>query len=124
MYEVTIKKDFSAAHTLRDVGGMCEGLHGHNFIVEATLSAPALNGEGLAVDFRDAKAWLSEVIGELDHTCLNELPCFSGRNPSSENIARLIYDRIGAKLGEGLSVARVTVWESDDSRVSYTGEAG
>lgn len=123
MYEVTIKKDFAAAHRLSDIGGKCEDLHGHNFAVEVTLGAPGLDGQGLLVDFRDVKKWLGEILDELDHKCLNDVPYFSATNPSSENVARFIYDRISAKLPDGLAVARVTVWESEDARVAYTGEA-
>ena len=43
MYEVTIKKTFSAAHILKEIGGRCEELHGHNFLVEVSVSAPELN---------------------------------------------------------------------------------
>lgn len=37
MYEVTIRKSFSAAHILKEIGGKCEDLHGHNFVVEVTV---------------------------------------------------------------------------------------
>jgi 6-pyruvoyltetrahydropterin/6-carboxytetrahydropterin synthase len=121
MYEVIIKREFSAAHMINEIGGKCEQLHGHNFAVEATVTAPVLNSEGIMVDFRDVKKWLDEIMGELDHRCLNELPYFSGINPSSENIARFIFDRVREKLPGGISLARVTVWESQDARVSYTG---
>lgn len=109
---------------LRETGGQCEELHGHNFAVEATATAQALNSEGIIVDFRDVKKWLDEVLGELDHRCLNELPFFSGINPSSENIARFIFDRVREKMPGGLCLAKVTVWESEDARVSYSGAGG
>ena len=121
MYEVTIRKDFSAAHVLQEIGGKCEDLHGHNFIVEATIGGRSLNSEGILVDFRDVKKWLAGILEEFDHRCLHELPSFSGINPSSENIAKLIYERISGKLPPGLSMLKVTVWESDNARVSYTG---
>ncbi len=124
MYEVIIKRDFSAAHMLGEIGGQCEELHGHNFTVEATATAQVLNSEGIIVDFRDVKKWLDEVLEELDHRCLNELPSFSGINPSSENIARFIFDRVRGKMPGDLCLAKVTVWESEDARVSYTGTAG
>lgn len=123
MYEVIIKREFSAAHMLKEIGGKCEELHGHNFAVEATVTAPVLNSEGIMVDFRDVKGRLDRILDELDHRCLNELPFFAGGNPSSENIARFIFDRLSGKLATGLNLARVTVWESEDARVSYTGEA-
>ncbi len=67
MYEVTINRSFSAAHTLRDVGGKCESLHGHNFRVEVTVAGESLNGEGLLVDFRLLKRWTDETLEMLDH---------------------------------------------------------
>jgi len=120
MYEVTIKRSFSAAHLLREIGGQCEALHGHNFHVEVSVCGEGLNDEGLLVDFRLVKRWTDAVLADLDHKYLNELDLFAGINPSSENLARLIYERIEdqAKTAQ-LTVSRVTVWESENSRVSY-----
>ena len=121
MYEVTIRKSFSAAHLLREIGGKCEALHGHNFVVEVSVAGRELNEEGLLIDFRDVKRWTQEVLDAFDHTYLNELDSFREMNPSSERIARLIHDRIAAKAETaGVTVSRVTVWESENSRVSYS----
>jgi 6-pyruvoyltetrahydropterin/6-carboxytetrahydropterin synthase len=120
MYEVTIKRSFSAAHVLEEVGGGCEELHGHNFIVEVSISTKILNAQGLAVDFRVLKRWTEEVIAELDHKYLNNLDYFKASSPSSENIARFIYDKIRDKAqGEPFAVSLVTVWESESAKVSY-----
>ncbi len=122
MYEVTVKKSFAAAHLLKDIGGKCEELHGHNFIVEVSVRAPELNREGLLVDFRILKKWTDEILVELDHKHLNAIPFFETMNPSSENIARFIYDNISKKARrEKIEVSQVTVWESDNARVSYSG---
>ena len=121
MYEVTIKKSFSAAHLLEEIGGKCEDLHGHNFIVEVSAAADTLNDEGLLIDFRLLKRWTDEVLDGLDHKYLNELECFKGMNPSSERIARFLYERIGEKAGQAnVRLTRVTVWESENARVSYS----
>ena len=120
MYEVTIKKTFSAAHILKEIGGRCEELHGHNFLVEVSVSAPELNKEGLLIDFRVLKKWTHDILEALDHKYLNEVDYFKDINPSSEQVARLIYDRIAEKvIPEGYGVSRVTVWESENARVSY-----
>lgn len=120
MYEVTIRKSFSAAHILREIGGKCEGLHGHNFIVEVTVRGESLNEEDLLIDFRDLKRWTHEVLEALDHKYLNETEVFNGMNPSSERIARYINDRLADKVKTlGLNIARVTVWESENARVAY-----
>ncbi|MDI6776773.1 MAG: 6-carboxytetrahydropterin synthase QueD [Syntrophales bacterium] len=123
MYEVTIKKSFSAAHTLKEIGGRCEELHGHNFVVEVSVTAPELNRQGLAIDFRVLKRWTEEILEMLDHKYLNDIPYFKDLNPSAENIARFIYDRIAEKVHlQEIRVSRVTVWESEDARVSYASE--
>jgi 6-pyruvoyltetrahydropterin/6-carboxytetrahydropterin synthase len=123
MYEVTIKKIFSAAHILRDIGGKCEKLHGHNFTVEVSVVSKKLNKEGLLIDFRILEEWIDEILEELDHKLLNDIPYFKDINPSSENIARLIYDMIYEKIKlKEIKLSRVTVWESENARVSYSGE--
>ena len=76
MFEVTIIKTFSSAHQLADIGGKCEELHGHNFKVEVTVGAPRLNSDGLLIDFRLVKKWLKDILDEMDHQHLNDLPFF------------------------------------------------
>ncbi|MFA5182871.1 MAG: 6-carboxytetrahydropterin synthase QueD [Syntrophales bacterium] len=123
MYEVTIKKTFSAAHILKEIGGKCEDLHGHNFLVEVTVAGNVLNGEDILIDFRDLKRWMNEILEYLDHKYLNEVEAFKDINPSSERVAKYMYDRLTEKiqtLNLVLTVSRVTVWESDNARVTYT----
>ena len=123
MYEITITRCFSAAHVLKDIGGKCEGLHGHNFDVEVSLAAVDLNKEGLLIDFRILKGWTDEILDCLDHKHLNDLPYFKDKNPSAENLARFIYDRISDKVKlKNIDVSRVTVWESEKARATYRGE--
>ena len=122
MYEVTIKQSFSAAHMLMGVGGTCEKLHGHNFIAEVSVCSSLLADAGILIDFRTLKQWMEEILKEFDHRYLNEIEYFKDLNPSSENVARFIYDRISEKVKKSnLEVSRVTVWESEDARVSYYG---
>jgi 6-pyruvoyltetrahydropterin/6-carboxytetrahydropterin synthase len=60
------------------------------------------------------------VLEEIDHQYLNELPAFQNRNPSSENLAHYLYERLGAQLNRnGVKIHRVNVWESDTSCASY-----
>jgi 6-pyruvoyltetrahydropterin/6-carboxytetrahydropterin synthase len=121
MYEVTIKKSFSAAHLIREIGGKCEALHGHNFLVEVSVAAESLNDEGLLIDFRVVKRWTEEILAQLDHKYLNELEYFQNMNPSSEQIARFLYDRIDEKARQAKThLSRVTVWESENSCATYS----
>ena len=121
MYEVTIKKTFSAAHRISEIGGKCEALHGHNFLVEVSIAAESLNKEGLLIDFRTVKQWTEEVLDQLDHTFLNDLEYFKTRNPSSEQIARYLYGRIDERARQvKMHLSRVTVWESENSCATYS----
>ena len=120
MYELKIVTDFAAAHRLNNFYGKCESLHGHNWKVELFLRGDRLNEAGLVRDFGVVKAKAREVLAELDHQYLNDLPAFSQQNPSSENLARYLYERLGTALNDGsVQVSRVSVWESDSSCASY-----
>ncbi len=120
MYEATIRKSFSAAHILKEIGGKCEDLHGHNFVVEVTVKGESLNKEDLLIDFRILKRWTNEILEQLDHKYLNDIEMFNGMNPSSEQIARYIHDRLTDNMKSmTLKVSRVTVWESENARVAY-----
>jgi len=117
MYEIKVKYNFSSAHNLRNYSGKCERLHGHNWVVEASFQYKKLDKDGLAIDFRIAKAALKEIAEELDHSYLNDLQFFKRVNPTSENIARFIYGRIKKKIKNIKSVA---VWENENSCAIYS----
>jgi len=120
MYEVKIKADFSAAHNLREVGGKCESLHGHNFAVEVVVESESLDEGGMVIDFRLLKAKAKEVLDTLDHRYLNELSFFRNLNPSSENLAAYIFGEVSRRIDHGSRrVRRVSVWESETSRATY-----
>ena len=116
MFEIKVRCDFSAAHSLRNYEGKCERLHGHNWIVEASFGYKKLDKDGLAVDFKTAKAALKSAIEPFDHSYLNELPNFKKVNPTSENIAQLVYDSIKKKMA---SISSVAIWENEKSCAVY-----
>jgi 6-pyruvoyltetrahydropterin/6-carboxytetrahydropterin synthase len=120
MYQVSVEGHFDAAHFLRDYGGKCENLHGHRFKVVVSLKVKKLNKIGLAYDFTELKRHLGEVLARFDHTSLNDVPPFDKINPSSENIAAEIYAKLEGHFSGGVSLASVGVWESPESRVSYS----
>jgi 6-pyruvoyltetrahydropterin/6-carboxytetrahydropterin synthase len=121
MYEVSIEKHFDAAHYLRDYKGKCESLHGHRYRVIAKVKAPQVNEIGLAYDFTVLKQHLADILSRFDHTCLNDVPPFDKINPSSENIASIVYDELRPKIaGDPVSISCIEVWESPDSWVAYS----
>jgi len=122
MYELTVITQFAAAHQLRKFRGKCEKLHGHNWRIEVSLTGEKLNDAGLLIDFKEIKEATDRILEELDHSFLNELPQFKDQNPSSENIAAYIFEKLGSTLNNNqIKVTRVTAWESDSARASYSG---
>jgi 6-pyruvoyltetrahydropterin/6-carboxytetrahydropterin synthase len=120
MYELSIEVGFAAAHQLRGYKGNCENMHGHNWRVQISVTAERLNEIDIAIDFRELKQTAREVIAPLDHVFLNEVFPFTEKNPSSENIAKWIFDTMKKKINdEYIRVSAVTVWESDTASASY-----
>ena len=121
MFELSVRKEFAAAHRLREYRGKCEALHGHNWKVEVFVASAKLNKTGIVADFRDIKGHLAGILEGLDHAYLNELPYFKKYNPTSENIAKYIFDRLKPQaLKLKVKLRKVTVWESDNAHASYT----
>ncbi len=122
MFEVSVESGFAAAHRLRGYDGACERLHGHNYKVAVTVAGEGLGASGMLVDFKALKGALAGVLDRLDHRCLNDdLDDFKeGKlNPTAENIARWIAERLAGELPDGAKLARVTVWESETSKATY-----
>jgi len=125
MFELSVESSFAAAHRLRNYQGKCEAMHGHNWRVVVSVAAPALDDRGLAMDFHDLKAVLTQALEPLDHTCLNDIEPFTNLNPSSENIARFLYGRLRDLLApQPVRLQKVAVWESDSSCAAYYEQAG
>jgi len=120
MYKIKIISNFSAAHFLRGYKGKCENLHGHNWKVEVIVSSVKLNSCGMVMDFNELKKNTGAVLDDFDHKHLNELEYFKEVNPSSENIACYIYNKLKEKFtGEDCRLEEVNVWETDTSCASY-----
>ena len=121
MFEVMIERNFSSAHQLRGYRGKCENLHGHNYRIEIYAHGRELDKTGLLVDFVELKAAADEVVNYLDHRNINELPPFDEElNPSAENLARYILERVSSRVGdERVSVYKVRCFETPTSVATY-----
>ncbi len=122
MFEVMIERNFSSAHQLRGYRGKCENLHGHNYKIEIYARGRELNNVGLLVDFVELKAAADEVVNFLDHKNINELQPFDEElNPSAENLARFILERVARRVGDDrVQVYKVRCFETPTSVATYT----
>jgi 6-pyruvoyltetrahydropterin/6-carboxytetrahydropterin synthase len=116
MYEVMIEDTFAAAHRLLNYQGICENQHGHNWKVQVYVVGNELDEAGILVDFKILSAALQKVLAKIDHVDLNNLEAFKNKSPSSELIARFIYDSLKTMVD---GVTRVSVWETEKSKATY-----
>lgn len=122
MYELTVETTFSSAHQLRGYKGKCERLHGHNWRIQVTVTSERLNEIDLVMDFHELKRLVNETVSGLDHSFLNDVFPFTEINPSSENIARWIFDSMKKRIEKdykNVQLTSVTVWESDTASATY-----
>ncbi|MDD5624372.1 MAG: 6-carboxytetrahydropterin synthase QueD [Candidatus Cloacimonetes bacterium] len=123
MYKLSVYDYFSAAHRLRGYEGPCSNVHGHNWKVRVTFQTGKLDPLRMAIDFKELKVKLSEILKELDHTFLNELVIFKDTNPTSENIAKYIYDSLSESFKDSaISLLEVEVQESEKVSVVYSND--
>jgi 6-pyruvoyltetrahydropterin/6-carboxytetrahydropterin synthase len=120
-FEVMIERNFSSAHQLRGYKGKCENLHGHNYKIEIYARGRELDNIGLLVDFGELKTAADEVVQYLDHRNINELSPFDVElNPSAENLARYILERVSARVGdERVQIYKVRCYETPTSVATY-----
>jgi 6-pyruvoyltetrahydropterin/6-carboxytetrahydropterin synthase len=110
---------FEAAHRLPKVpqGHKCSRLHGHSFRVEVYVRGDVHADAGWVMDFGDIKAAFKPTLELLDHNYLNDITGLE--NPTSENIARWIWERIAPRLP---LLSKVVVRETCTSGAIFTGE--
>lgn len=116
MYEISVKSFFSAAHHLENYNGDCENVHGHNWEIIAVAAYAELEENGIAVDFRVLKKSLDEILDHLDHKDLNCVDYFKNINPTSENIAKYVYNMIKEK---GVKIKKIIVAETNEYKAVY-----
>lgn len=110
---------FEAAHHLPNVpdGHKCRRLHGHSFRVRLYLRGPVGEKSGWVMDFADLKAAFKPLYRQLDHHYLNEIEGLE--NPTSENIARWIWQRLKPALPQ---LSRIVLHETCTAGCEYRGE--
>lgn len=122
MYAVAVRRELIARHFMTGADFGAENrLHSHRYLVEWRLEGRELDRLGFLVDIDRIAADLDAELSEFRDRTLNELACFGGRNPSVENLARILWEALARRLGGGIKAerARLTVWESDTAWAAY-----
>jgi len=121
MYSVNVRDHFMIAHSFQgQVFGPAQRMHGATYVVDLELRRAELDADGIVVDIGRATQVLHAVLGELNFRNLDEESAFQGRNTSTEFLARVVFDRVAARIAagelgsnaDGLSQMKVSLHES------------
>jgi 6-pyruvoyl-tetrahydropterin synthase len=128
MFSVTVRDHMMIAHSLRgEAFGPAQRLHGATYVVDATFRREQVDNDGIVVDIERATAELHEILGELTLRNLDDEPALKEMNTTTENLARLVADRLVARIAAGdlgaaatgLAGVAVTLHESHVAWATY-----
>jgi 6-pyruvoyl-tetrahydropterin synthase len=128
MFSLTIRDHMMIAHSFRgETFGPAQRLHGATYIVDATFRREALDPDNVVVDIGLASDQLRAVLDDLNYRNLDEEPDFAGVNTSTEALARVVADRLAARVEGGdlgdnareISALAVTLRESHLASATY-----
>ncbi|HEY5333950.1 MAG TPA: 6-carboxytetrahydropterin synthase [Solirubrobacterales bacterium] len=128
VFSVNVRDHMMIAHSLRgEAFGPAQRLHGATYVVDATFRRAALDADGIVVDIGRAATELCAVLAELTYRNLDDEPALAGMNTTTEELARVIADRLAERvltgaLGESareLDALVVTLHESHIAWASY-----
>jgi 6-pyruvoyltetrahydropterin/6-carboxytetrahydropterin synthase len=131
---VTRRLRFNAAHRVHNPAlsdaentalfGKCNhpNWHGHNYVLEVSVTGPIDPVSGYVVDLGHVRAIVErEVIEQVDHRNLNlDVPFLAGRNPTSENIVVAMWSVIAPAIAPA-RLSRLRLWETENNYVEYDG---
>jgi 6-pyruvoyltetrahydropterin/6-carboxytetrahydropterin synthase len=133
MYTVCVRDHMMIAHSFSgEVFGPAQRMHGATYVVDVEFRRRELDADGIVVDIGLAGEALREVLAALNYRNLDSEPEFSGRNTTTEFLAKTVFDRLAARVRDGrlgvsaLSVEslRVTLHESHIAWASFEGSIG
>lgn len=121
MYTVAVKRDFVGQHFL--IGGDWGAenqWHSHHYQVELQLEGESLDPHGYLVDIVDIERHLEALVARYRDQTLNDLPEFTGLNPSIEHFSRVLCQALSERIvAPNISGLTVKLWENDIAWASY-----
>ena len=123
VFELGADAFFGARHFVT-MGGVQGPPPHHSFRVEALMDASAQDSDGVVLGFGEARKLVEDIVADYNESLLNTVEPFTEIQPTSENIAKVIFDRLKADLdSDEIRLKQVRVWESPTNSASYSDAA-
>ncbi len=120
MFTIKVETHFRASHQLTLSDGSKELLHQHDWIVTAKVSSDKLDSMGLVMDFGQLKAMVNEITSGFDNVRLDSIDYFQRNNPSAENVAKYIFEKLVPKLPSGVKLRSIRVVEEPGCAAKFS----
>ena len=130
MFSVCVRDHVMIAHSFRgEVFGPAQRLHGATYVVDVEFRRPSLDPNGLVVDIGRASQALAAIVADYAYQNLDEMPEFEGMNTTTEALAKVVFDKMKAKIdagevgpgSDGLASMKVSLHESHVAWAAYEG---
>ena len=120
MFTINVQTHFQASHQLALSDGSKEPEHSHNWVVTAGVSSDILNNIGMVMDFGQLKSAVEKIVSEFNNISLDRIDYFKRNNPSAENVAKYIYNKLEQKLPKGLKLRSIKVEEEPGCSAEFS----
>jgi 6-pyruvoyltetrahydropterin/6-carboxytetrahydropterin synthase len=100
--------------------GSKEPLHHHEWLASADVSSEGLDNMGVVMNFQKLRAMLDSAVGDFDNAAIEAVGYFQQNNPSAENVAKYIYDKLRTGLPEGVRLRNVRVVEEPGCSAKFS----
>lgn len=130
MYRLCVRDHFMIAHSFTgEIFGPAQRTHGATYVVDVVFQRPELDQDGLVIDIGLASETVKEVLANYNFQNLDDVSEFSGRNTTTEFMAKVIFDQLAdaikaGKMGataQGLTGMEIKLHESHIAWASYEG---
>jgi 6-pyruvoyltetrahydropterin/6-carboxytetrahydropterin synthase len=119
MFTISVERHFRASHQLTLPDGSKEPIHKHDWVVTASLSSEKLNNMGIVMNFQTLQAMIDKTVDGFNNKALDSIGYFQQNNPSAENVAKYIYEKLLIELPEGVKLINIRVVEEPGCSATF-----
>ncbi len=120
MFTISVETHFRASHQLSLPDGSKESSHHHHWSVTANVSSNKLNNIGIVMNFHKLRELLNNIVAEFDNAALERIGHFQQNNPSAENVAKYIYQKLEPKLPKAVKLRSIKVVEEPGCTAKFS----